>query len=191
MALILDTNALSAAADHEASALPIVARAERLAVPVIVLGEFRHGIAQSRHRTTYENWLREWISSVGVLDIDEETPIPMLSSAWSSKRKASQFLRTTCGWRRFVTSSLFRFWAGIATLISFQDLNASIGEASTRVGMQDAGAQNPQVQERVETIPIPPRRVGCDGLNRRKGGRKKPFSQIVPHSSPTPCRTCT
>jgi tRNA(fMet)-specific endonuclease VapC len=73
MALILDTNALSAAADHEASALQIVARAERLAVPVIVLGEFRLGIAQSRHRTTYENWLREWISSVSVLDIDEET----------------------------------------------------------------------------------------------------------------------
>jgi len=40
---------------------------------VIVLGEFHLGIAQSRHRTTYENWLREWISSVSVLDIDEET----------------------------------------------------------------------------------------------------------------------
>jgi predicted nucleic acid-binding protein len=73
MALILDTNALSAAADREASALEIVARAERLAVPVIVLGEFRLGIAQSRYRTTYENWLRELISSVSVLDIDDET----------------------------------------------------------------------------------------------------------------------
>ena len=71
--MILDTNALSAAADHDSSALEIVARAHRLAVPVIVLGEYRLGIAQSKHRASYENWLREWISSVSVLDIDDET----------------------------------------------------------------------------------------------------------------------
>ncbi len=71
--MILDTNALSAAADREPSALESVARAERLAVPVIVLGEYRLGIAQSRHRVSYENWLREWIAAVTVLDIDEET----------------------------------------------------------------------------------------------------------------------
>ena len=73
MALILDTNALSAAAEHDPSALEVVSRAECLAVPVIVLGEYRLGIAQSRHRTSYENWLQEWISSVTVLDIDDET----------------------------------------------------------------------------------------------------------------------
>jgi tRNA(fMet)-specific endonuclease VapC len=73
VALILDTNALSAAADHDSSALEIVACADRLAVPVIVLGEYRLGIAQSRHRASYEKWLREWISSVTVLDIDDET----------------------------------------------------------------------------------------------------------------------
>jgi len=73
VALILDTNALSAAADREPSALEVVAGAERLAVPVIVLGEYRMGIAQSRHRTEYEHWLRGWISAVAVLDIDEET----------------------------------------------------------------------------------------------------------------------
>jgi tRNA(fMet)-specific endonuclease VapC len=71
--LILDTNALSAAADREPAALEVVASAERLAVPVIVLGEYRLGIAQSRRRTTYENWLRQWIATVTVLDIDEET----------------------------------------------------------------------------------------------------------------------
>ncbi|PYU26901.1 MAG: VapC toxin family PIN domain ribonuclease [Acidobacteria bacterium] len=73
MALILDTNALSAVADGENSAIELVARAERLAVPVIVLGEYRLGIAQSRHRTSYESWLRQWIAAVLVLDIDEET----------------------------------------------------------------------------------------------------------------------
>ena len=71
--MILDTNALSAAADREPAAIEVVARAERLAVPVIVLGEYRLGIAQSRRRTEYENWLREWIGTVTVLDIDDET----------------------------------------------------------------------------------------------------------------------
>ena len=71
--MILDTNALSAAADREPSALEVVARAERLAVPVIVLGEFRLGIAQSRHKVSYETWLRDWVSAVSVLDVDEGT----------------------------------------------------------------------------------------------------------------------
>jgi len=71
--LILDTSALSAAADREPAALKIVASAESLAVPVIVLGEYRLGIAQSRYRKDYENWLREWIAAVKVLDVDERT----------------------------------------------------------------------------------------------------------------------
>lgn len=71
--MILDTNALSAAAERDPSALEVVARAEYLAVPVIVLGEYRLGIAQSRHRASYENWLQEWISSVTVLEIEDET----------------------------------------------------------------------------------------------------------------------
>jgi tRNA(fMet)-specific endonuclease VapC len=73
VALILDTKALSAVADGEVSAMELVAGAERVAVPAIVLGEYRLGIAQSRHRTTYESWLREWIAAVTVLDIDDGT----------------------------------------------------------------------------------------------------------------------
>jgi len=71
--LILDTNALSAAADGDRSALTVIAQAEELAVPVIVLGEYRLGIAQSRHRPEYESWLREWIAAVMVLDVNQET----------------------------------------------------------------------------------------------------------------------
>lgn len=71
--MILDTNALSAIADGEDSAIELAAQTERLAVPVIVLGEYRLGIAQSRHRASYESWLHEWIAAVPVLDIDEET----------------------------------------------------------------------------------------------------------------------
>jgi tRNA(fMet)-specific endonuclease VapC len=73
VALILDTNALSAVADGDASAMELVARTERLAVPVIVLGEYRLGIAESRHKASYESWLREWIAAVTLLEIDEET----------------------------------------------------------------------------------------------------------------------
>ena len=73
MALILDTNALSAAADRDPGALEIVAAASELALPVIVLGEYRAGIQQSRHRADYEKWLHDWIAVVSVLVIDEET----------------------------------------------------------------------------------------------------------------------
>ena len=71
--MILDTNALSAAADRDASALEVVALAEHIAVPVIVLGEYRLGIAQSRYKAIYEKWLGEWVAAVSVLDIDKET----------------------------------------------------------------------------------------------------------------------
>ncbi len=71
--MILDTNALSAVADGEEAAMELVAGADRIAVPVIVLGEYRLGIAQSRHRASYEAWLREWIAAVTILDIDERT----------------------------------------------------------------------------------------------------------------------
>ena len=39
---------LTGAADGDLGALEIIAGAERIAVPVIVLGEYRLGIAQSR-----------------------------------------------------------------------------------------------------------------------------------------------
>lgn len=71
--MILDTNALSAAAEREPTAMQVIAEAERLAVPVIVLGEYRMGIAQSRHRAAYEAWLQGWVAVVPVLNIDEET----------------------------------------------------------------------------------------------------------------------
>ncbi len=71
--MILDTNALSAIADGEASAMETAERADGLAVPVVVLGEYALGIAHSRHHAIYQTWLREWISAVVVLDIDEET----------------------------------------------------------------------------------------------------------------------
>lgn len=71
--MILDTNALSAAADGAPNAVEILNRSERIAVPVIVIGEYRFGILQSRQRQAYEKWLADWLAAVDVLPIDQET----------------------------------------------------------------------------------------------------------------------
>lgn len=71
--MILDTNALSAAADGDHGVVAVLARAEQVAIPVIVLGEYRHGIAQSRNRALYENWLTGLLKDCPVLDIQERT----------------------------------------------------------------------------------------------------------------------
>ena len=71
--MILDTNGLSALADGESSLEPILREAAEVALPVIVLGEFRYGVRQSRDRQRYEQWLTESLRNFRVLDVDEET----------------------------------------------------------------------------------------------------------------------
>jgi tRNA(fMet)-specific endonuclease VapC len=71
--MIVDTNALSAAADDDPAVTAILARADQMAIPVIVAGEYRYGIAQSRHRKIYENWLSGLLRDSAVLDITEPT----------------------------------------------------------------------------------------------------------------------
>lgn len=71
--MILDTNALSAAADNDPAVIAHLARAHHMAIPVIVLGEYRYGIAQSRNRTAYANWLNALLNDCLVLDINEPT----------------------------------------------------------------------------------------------------------------------
>ncbi len=73
--MILDTNGLSAVAEGVAALEPILRNAAELAVPVVVLGEYRYGIQQSRERQRYEQWLTETICSYRVLDVDEDTAI--------------------------------------------------------------------------------------------------------------------
>lgn len=71
--MIVDTNALSAFADGDADAVEQIDRATLLAIPVIVLGEYRFGIAQSRRKEEYEQWLTETLSRTTVLDVSQET----------------------------------------------------------------------------------------------------------------------
>jgi tRNA(fMet)-specific endonuclease VapC len=73
--LILDTNALSAFAGGESAVGEVLRRQERVAIPVIVLGEFRYGIAGSRHRYTYEQWLETLLAELEVLPVTAETSI--------------------------------------------------------------------------------------------------------------------
>ena len=71
--MILDTNGLSALAEGESRLEPILRKAIQIAVPVIVLGEYRYGIQQSRERQRYEHWLLEYLPKFRVLTVDEQT----------------------------------------------------------------------------------------------------------------------
>jgi predicted nucleic acid-binding protein len=73
--VILDTNALSAFVDGDPGVGEILRQQPRAEIPVIVLGEFRYGIAGSRHRAAYESWLASHLAQFNVLAITEETAI--------------------------------------------------------------------------------------------------------------------
>lgn len=71
--LIVDTNALSAAAEEHPGVMVVLAQIQQLALPVVVIGEYRYGIAQSRHRARYRRWLDDLIDDCTVLDVDEQS----------------------------------------------------------------------------------------------------------------------
>ena len=71
--MILDTNALSAFIDGDAGVGEVLRRQTRAVIPVIVLGEFRYGIAQSKRRSSYEGWLKAHLRDFEVLPVTEET----------------------------------------------------------------------------------------------------------------------
>lgn len=73
--MILDTNGLSAVADGESALEPILRKAAQIAIPVIVLGEYRYGISQSRNRKHYEKWLAAYLPTFRILDVDERTTL--------------------------------------------------------------------------------------------------------------------
>lgn len=75
MGLILDTNALSAIAQGERKAVKEFTRADEVAIPVIVLGEYRFGISHSRHKDEYERWLRKMVAVCRIFDVNEDTTV--------------------------------------------------------------------------------------------------------------------
>ena len=84
--MILDTNALSAFVDGEPRVGAILRVEHRAAVPVVVLGEFRYGIAGSRHRKTYEDWLANHLGDFDLLAITADTTVPYASLRAALKR---------------------------------------------------------------------------------------------------------
>jgi tRNA(fMet)-specific endonuclease VapC len=53
----------------------ILRQQARAAIPVIVLGEFRYGIAGSRHRSSYEKWLENHLPHFDVLSVTTDTTV--------------------------------------------------------------------------------------------------------------------
>lgn len=71
--MILDTNAVSAWAERDPSALGLIEAQPILCLPVIVLGEFRFGLRGSRKRAMLEPQLDYLEQTVRVLEITRET----------------------------------------------------------------------------------------------------------------------
>ena len=67
--MILDTNALSAFIDGEPAVGVRLSAESQVAIPVIVLGEFRYGISGSRYRDKYERWLADHLSDFEILTV--------------------------------------------------------------------------------------------------------------------------
>ena len=85
--MILDTNALSAFIDGDRAIGERLAGQHQVSIPVIVLGEFRHGIASSRHRATYEAWLDEHLADFDVLDVSAATAVVYSTVRVALRRK--------------------------------------------------------------------------------------------------------
>jgi tRNA(fMet)-specific endonuclease VapC len=73
VALILDTNALSAFVDGEEKLLRALKNEAELALPAIVLGEYLFGVRQSRLRVSYEGWLKANLPFFEILPVVRQT----------------------------------------------------------------------------------------------------------------------
>ena len=73
MALILDTNALSAFADGDAALRKAIGSEPDLAVPAVVFGEYLFGVQHSRFRSRYESWLSSYLALFAILQIGLRT----------------------------------------------------------------------------------------------------------------------
>ena len=71
--MIVDTNALSAFFDAEAGVVRCFDGADDIAVPVIVLGEYRFGLLGSRRRRVREEVLDRFVGAARVLEVTDAT----------------------------------------------------------------------------------------------------------------------
>lgn len=71
--MIVDTSALSAFFDAELRVVRRFERADDIAVPVIVLGEYRFGLFGSRRRHIREEVLEQFVRAARVLEVTDAT----------------------------------------------------------------------------------------------------------------------
>ncbi len=95
--MILDTNALSALADGDEGLLTRLDTTVELCVPVIVLGEYRFGIRQSRYRRSYERWLDGALADLTVLPVLDSTTREY-AAVFSELKRASTPIPTNDVW---------------------------------------------------------------------------------------------
>jgi predicted nucleic acid-binding protein len=87
--VILDTNALSAFIDGDRAVGQRLADHGNASIPVIVLGEFRYGLAGSRHRAAYEAWLDEHLPDFDVLAVSTATAVVYAGVRVALKKRGS------------------------------------------------------------------------------------------------------
>lgn len=73
--MILDTNAVSSMLEGDAALEALLARDARHELPVIVIGEYRYGLARSRHRRSLRPLFDELIRESIVLSVGIETAV--------------------------------------------------------------------------------------------------------------------
>jgi tRNA(fMet)-specific endonuclease VapC len=73
VAVILDTNAVSALLTGDAGLGKVLTAEERHHLPVIVIGEYRYGLLRSSHRDHLQTLLKNLIRESVLLLIDETT----------------------------------------------------------------------------------------------------------------------
>ena len=81
--MILDTNAISALFEGSPALEALLSRQARHELPVIVIGEYRYGLARSRHRKRLLALLEELIRESAVLSVGLKT-----AAAYATVREA-------------------------------------------------------------------------------------------------------
>ena len=76
---------------------PLLRKAAQIAIPVIVLGEYRYGISHSRSRRQYEEWLMEYLRNFRILEVEERTTIPY-GAVRSELKKAGTQIPSNDAW---------------------------------------------------------------------------------------------
>jgi len=87
--MILDTNALSALLAQDPMLIRVIQNVPELSLPVIVLGEYRFGVSQSKHRAEYAAWLTRDLHLFSILPIVEETTRHYAQIRLELKRKGT------------------------------------------------------------------------------------------------------